>query len=102
MPYEVQFGALAHPLRQRILDQLSARPMSVRELTEAAAVSQPVMSQHLKVLRDAGMITVAPQGTRNIYAVDAAALKALRAYWEQHWAGLLASLAEDEDDPGTD
>lgn len=66
--------------------------MSVLELTDAAHVSQPVMSQHLKVLRDVGLVTASPEGTRNIYVLDARKLEEMRAFWIAHWSNLLASF----------
>ena len=95
MPYEDQFAALAHPLRQKILDALQDMPSTVRDLTRRFDTSQPVMSQHLKVLRDAGLVGVTPQGTRRIYHLEARQLGALRAYLQQHWQTSLQKLGEE-------
>jgi len=92
MPYEEQFAALSNPLRQQILAQLAQQPCSVRDLTDRISASQPVVSQHLKVLRDAGLVDVTPDGTRRIYHVEAARLQALRVYLTQHWLTALESL----------
>lgn len=92
MPYENSFAALSHPLRQDILTTLGAAPASVRELTDQMSVSQPVMSQHLKVLRDAGLVSLTPRGARNIYQVEPEALAALRSYLDQHWLTALQGL----------
>lgn len=97
MPYEDSFAALGHPLRQDILKALGTAPASVRELTDQLPVSQPVMSQHLKVLREAGLVSLTPQGKKNIYHLDPAALAKLRAYLDQHWLNALQSLDGGDD-----
>ncbi len=96
MPYEESFSALGHPLRQDILKALGTSPASVRELTDQLPVSQPVISQHLKVLRDAGLVSSTPKGTKNIYRLDPEALQQLRAYLDQHWLTALQNLAPEE------
>jgi DNA-binding transcriptional ArsR family regulator len=98
MPYEKQFSALSHSLRQQILDRLAETPMSVQQLTDVAGVSQPVISQHLKVLKDAGLVSAQAQGTRNIYALDSVALNELGAFWEAHWSKVLTSLNKGKND----
>ena len=98
MPYEESFAALSHPLRQDILKALGTSPASVRELTDQLPVSQPVMSQHLKVLREAGLVSSTPDGKKNIYRVDPEALAKLRAFLEQHWLTALQNLTPKEDD----
>ncbi|MFK7887837.1 MAG: ArsR/SmtB family transcription factor [Gammaproteobacteria bacterium] len=97
MSYEEQFSALGNPIRQSIINALAARPASVRELTDQIAVSQPVMSQHLKVLRDAELVQSTPQGKKNIYRLDPDALAKLRAYLEQHWLAALNNIAPREE-----
>jgi len=89
----MQFAALGHAVRQDILHALAVRPASVRELTDQIAVSQPVMSQHLKVLREAELVQLTPQGKRNIYRLDPTALAKLRTYLEQHWLAALQNIA---------
>jgi len=93
MSYEIQFAALGNPVRQDIITALAASPASVRELTDQIPVSQPVMSQHLKVLRDAELVHSTPQGKKNIYRLDPDALAKLRAYLEQHWLAALQNIA---------
>ncbi|MFK8017800.1 MAG: ArsR/SmtB family transcription factor [Gammaproteobacteria bacterium] len=92
MTYETQFAALGNPIRQNILNALAQSPASVRELTDQIAVSQPVMSQHLKVLREADLVQITPRGKKNIYRLDPDALSKLRAYLEQHWLAALQNL----------
>ena len=95
MPYEDQFAALSHPLRQKILDALQSAPSTVRELTDRFDTSQPVMSQHLKVLRDAGLVDATPQGTSRLYRIEEAQLNALRNFLEEHWQNKLKQLGEE-------
>ncbi|MEM7718717.1 MAG: metalloregulator ArsR/SmtB family transcription factor [Pseudomonadota bacterium] len=95
MPYEDQFAALAHPLRQGILDALQGTPMTVRDLTDRFDTSQPVMSQHLKVLRDAGLVGATPRGASRLYHLEEAQLNALRSFLEAHWRNTLKKLGED-------
>lgn len=97
MPYEEELKSLSNPIRQSVIDALARQPMSVSELTAQIDVSQPVMSQHLKVLKDAGFVSVRPDGTRNIYYINKQKLDELRAFWTNHWSMLLASLNEQED-----
>lgn len=96
MPYENSFTALGHPVRQDILTALKVGPASVRELTDQIDVSQPVMSQHLKVLREAGLVSLTPHGKKNIYRIDPEALAQLRAFLEQHWLNALKNLDTSE------
>lgn len=92
MPYEEQFSALSHPLRQQILRKLSTSSFSVRELTDQLDASQPVVSQHLKVLKDAGFVTSLPQGMKNLYQIEPKGLSELRAFLENYWTLLLSDI----------
>ncbi|SMY08678.1 ArsR/SmtB family transcription factor [Flavimaricola marinus] len=96
MPYENQFAALSHPLRQQILNRLETHPASVRELTDQLAASQPVVSQHLKVLREAGLISATPAGMKRIYRIEPGQLAELRSYLERHWLNALTDLAPED------
>jgi DNA-binding transcriptional ArsR family regulator len=87
------FAAIADPTRRRLLDRLAARPCSVAELTRGERVSQPAISQHLKVLREAGLVTATPRGASTIYSVDPAGLGPIRAWLDQFWAAQLAAFA---------
>ena len=88
------WGALGDPSRRRILRLLASRPASVAELAEGLPISRPAVSQHLKVLKDCGLVTVQPQGTRRIYRVDPAGLAALRAELDSFWGTALANFAQ--------
>lgn len=87
------FAAIADPTRRRLLDRLVVRPCSVAELTRGERMSQPAISQHLKVLREAGLVRGTPRGARTIYSVDPAGLGPIRAWLDQVWAAQLAAFA---------
>jgi len=84
--------ALGDPTRRAVLELLRGGEHSVRELTDATAVSQPAVSQHLRVLRDAGLVSVRPEGTRRFYRVDLDGLAGLRAWVDRFWDDALAAL----------
>ncbi|MDU0312225.1 metalloregulator ArsR/SmtB family transcription factor [Phycicoccus sp. M110.8] len=88
------WAALGDPSRRRILRLLATRPASVAELAEGLPISRPAVSQHLKVLKDSGLVVVQPQGTRRIYRVDPAGLAALRAELDSFWGTALANFAQ--------
>jgi DNA-binding transcriptional ArsR family regulator len=98
-------GALADGTRRVIVARLAERPQAVGELAASLPVSRPAVSQHLKVLKDAGLVTERPAGTRRIYRLNPAALAALRdqldTYWQRSlggYADLVADDAETEDE----
>ena len=82
-------AALGDPTRRAIFERLAVRPAAVGELARGLPVSRPAVSQHLKVLKDAGLVTARPEGNRRIYAVEAEGLADLRAYLEQFWSKTL-------------
>jgi DNA-binding transcriptional ArsR family regulator len=82
--------ALGDPTRRAILELLRDGPRPVGELAEALPVSRPAVSQHLAVLKAAGLVADRPVGRRRLYAVDPAGLEALRAYLERMWGQALA------------
>jgi len=77
--------ALADPTRRAIFERLVDRPMSVQELADRFPVSRPAVSQHLKVLRAAGLVVDEAVGTRRIYRSDPDGLAALREYLDGFW-----------------
>ena len=83
--------ALGDPTRKAIFERLSDRPSAVVELANELPVSRPAVSQHLKVLKEAGLVTAQPVGTRRIYRVDPDGLAALRADLERFWGKALAA-----------
>ena len=89
------FTVLAEPTRRRILDQLRRDECSVNELVEALSVSQPAVSKHLKVLRDAGFVSVRTAAQHRIYSVDTAPLESLDDWltpYRRLWATRLDAL----------
>jgi DNA-binding transcriptional ArsR family regulator len=85
-------AALGDPTRRTIFELVAERPRPVGELARQLPVSRPAVSQHLKVLKDAGLVIDRPQGNRRIYAADPDGLAELRAYLEQFWTTALASF----------
>jgi DNA-binding transcriptional ArsR family regulator len=79
------FSALADPTRRAIFERLTERPSAVGELASDLPVSRPAVSQHLKVLKEGGLVIDEPDGTRRIYRVDPEGVDALRAYLDQFW-----------------
>ena len=91
------FAALADPTRRQVFERLSAGPKAVGELASGLPVSRPAVSQHLKVLKEAGLVSDHPEGARRVYRIDPQGLGVLRAWLDQFWdAALLAFKAEVE------
>ena len=91
--------ALADTTRREIFARLSARPRSVTDLASELPISRPAVSQHLRVLKDAALVHVRPEGTRRIYTVDPDGLRSMRAELEAFWNTALTNfktLAEAE------
>jgi len=87
-----QFAALADSTRRAIFEELARQPRSVAELAAGSPVSRPAVSQHLKVLQEAGLVRFERAGARNIYEVDPAGLVKLRNYLDGLWARALRDL----------
>ena len=83
--------ALADPTRRAIFERLAERPSAVGELARELPVSRPAVSQHLKVLKDAGLVLDRPAGARRIYQLDPDGIGALRAYLDQFWSRALTA-----------
>ncbi|MGO9820684.1 MAG: ArsR/SmtB family transcription factor [Solirubrobacteraceae bacterium] len=86
------FTALADPTRRAIFEQLAGRPRAVGELARELPVTRPAVSQHLRVLKDAGLVTDRAEGTRRIYQLDPDGIGALRAYLDGFWNRALAAF----------
>lgn len=91
MTYEVTIAALADPTRRAILAALRAGPMAVGALADGLPVSRPAVSQHLRVLYDAGLLHVQAHGTRRLYAIDPRGADDLRRYLDSMWDDALAA-----------
>jgi DNA-binding transcriptional ArsR family regulator len=83
--------ALGDPTRRAIFERLAARPCAVGELARELPVSRPAVSQHLKVLKDAGLVVDRRDGNRRIYQLNLDGVGALRADLEQYWTKALAA-----------
>ena len=90
--YQVDaWSALGDPTRRAIFELVADRPSAVGELARQLPVSRPAVSQHLRVLKDAGLVVDRAVGTRRVYRVDPDGLAALRADLEQFWGKALAA-----------
>ena len=92
MAYQDGFTALADPTRRAIFERIASAPSAVGQLADELPVSRPAVSQHLKVLKEAGLVIDEPDGTRRIYRVDPEGVDALRAYLDQFWNQALAAF----------
>jgi DNA-binding transcriptional ArsR family regulator len=92
MTYDRALGALADPTRRAIFEFLSDRPSAVGELAALLPVSRPAVSQHLKVLKEAGLVADERQGNRHIYQLDPTGVADLRDYLDRFWAQGLAGF----------
>ena len=102
MTYGMALSALADPTRRRVFEQLRGGPRSVGAIAEALPVSRPAVSQHLKVLREAGLVGDRPAGTRRLYFLEPQGLAALRTWLDGFWDEALAAFrAEAERNPRT-
>ena len=93
MAYEVTLQAIADPTRQRILGSLAGASLTVGEIAQRLPVSRPAVSQHLKLLRDAGWVSETRVGTRHYFSVNAAPAAELRDYFEAMWQDAMRAFA---------
>ena len=93
MSYEKELAALADPTRQAIVQRLRAGPQNVARLAQDFPISRPAVSQHLKVLSDAGLLDVTPQGNRRLYALNPEKMRQLRDRMNTLWDDALDAFA---------
>jgi DNA-binding transcriptional ArsR family regulator len=93
--YARVFTALADPTRRHIFEALRERPKTVGELARRQPVSRPAVSQHLKVLEAAGLVSVEPRGTRRLYLIKRDGLEALRQYLDRYWSDVLGAYGDE-------
>ena len=93
MAYGTALAALADPTRRRIFERVLTAPQPVGAIADGLPVSRPAVSQHLKVLKEAGLIRERRQGTRRLYVADPQALGELRAAIEAMWREALGGMA---------
>jgi DNA-binding transcriptional ArsR family regulator len=91
MAYGLALAALADPTRRRVFERLKSGPQSVGAIARRMPVSRPAVSQHLKVLKEAGLVADRPEGTRRVYYIDPKGLGALRQWLDQFWDQALAA-----------
>jgi DNA-binding transcriptional ArsR family regulator len=92
--YQNGFNALADPTRRAIFERLARRPSRVGELAQGLPVSRPAVSQHLKVLRDAGLVTGSRDGSGRLYRVDPDGVAGMREYLDRFWSDALAAFKD--------
>jgi DNA-binding transcriptional ArsR family regulator len=90
--YQEALGALGDPTRRAIFERLGDRPRPVGELARELPVSRPAVSQHLKVLKDAGLVSDRRAGNRRIYQLDPDGVDALRDYLDGFWKRSLTAF----------
>jgi DNA-binding transcriptional ArsR family regulator len=88
------FGALGDPTRRAIFERLAQKPAAVGELAAGLPVSRPAVSQHLKVLKEAGLVSETPDGARRIYRLDPRGIGAMRDWLDEHWTTALAAFED--------
>jgi DNA-binding transcriptional ArsR family regulator len=87
-------AALSDPTRRTVFERLADGPLSVAELSSGLPVSRPAVSQHLRVLKEAGLVFARPQGTRQLYQIDPEGIDNVRRYFDQFWGRALAAFKE--------
>jgi len=88
------FSALADPTRLQIFERLAKKPSSVGKLAERMAVTRPAVSQHLKILKGAGLVSVSQEGTRRIYRIDQRGVESMRKFLDRFWDQALLAFKE--------
>jgi DNA-binding transcriptional ArsR family regulator len=89
---EQAFNALGDPTRRRVLGRLRGGARSVQTIADGMHVSRSAVSQHLKVLKSAGLVVVRAEGTRRLYAVDTRGIEAMRSWLDGFWDQTLAAF----------
>jgi DNA-binding transcriptional ArsR family regulator len=102
MAYGEAIAALADPTRRTVFERLRGGPRPVVEIAQGLPVSRPAVSQHLRVLKEAGLVRERREGTRNFYSVDGDALAGLREYFEDFWEEALAAFKDAAEKGATD
>ena len=94
--------ALADPTRRTILELVAVRPRAVGELAELLPITRPAVSQHLKLLKIAGLVSDRAEGTRRIYRADPDGLRDLRAQLDRFWSQALTTFNQLAEQPEED
>ncbi len=85
-------SALGDPTRREIFERVAERPRAVGDLARGLPVSRPAVSQHLKVLKEAGLVREVAEGTKRIYHIDPRGVTAMREWLDKHWLEALAAF----------
>jgi DNA-binding transcriptional ArsR family regulator len=94
MAYQSALSALSDPTRVAVLERLRSGPMNVSQIAAGMPVSRPAISQHLKALKDAGLVADEPRGTARIYRIHAEGLRELRDWLDTFWDDALARFKD--------
>ena len=94
MAYGNALQALADPTRRQVFERLGKGPMAVGQLAQGLPVSRPAVSQHLKVLKEAGLVAEDKDGTRRIYRIDPRGIGAMRDWLDAQWAMALDAFQD--------
>ena len=97
--YADGWTALGDPTRRAIFERLVVQPLAVGEIARGLPVSRPAVSQHLKVLKDAGLVIDRPAGTRRVYRADPHGIAAMRAELDRFWTQALTTFKEIVEEP---
>ncbi|MEA3080144.1 MAG: hypothetical protein QOF05_1552 [Sphingomonadales bacterium] len=89
------FAALTDPTRRAVFEKLRHGPRPVGEIAHGLPVTRPAVSQHLKVLKEAGLVDDRSEGTRRIYRIDPKGLGTMRAWLDQFWDSALSAFADE-------
>jgi DNA-binding transcriptional ArsR family regulator len=92
MAYEKALSALADPTRRHVFERLRSGPKAVGAIARGMPVSRPAVSQHLRALKEAGLVADRAEGTRRVYFIDPHGLGALRKWLDQFWDEALAAF----------
>jgi DNA-binding transcriptional ArsR family regulator len=101
MAYDTALAALADPTRRAVFERLRGGPASVGEIAADLPVSRPAVSQHLKVLKEAGLVRDEADGARRVYEVDATGLAELRSWLEGFWDEALSAFKAEVERPAS-
>src|ERR1700742_2896018 len=97
MAYEKALACLGDPTRRTVFERVRSGPLAVGAIARGLPVSRPAVSQHLAVLKEAGLVIDRPVGTRRGYHIDPRGLSTVRAWFDQFWDQALASFQEEVD-----
>ncbi len=92
MAYQTALAALADPTRRRIFERLRGGPKPVGQIAKGLPISRPAVSQHLKVLKEAGLVNDRPDGTARVYSIDPKGLAQVRKWLDQFWDDALIAF----------